>query len=125
MNNFRSQHEAILHLCGECEYKSTTKSSNKKHTETKHESVHYKCEKCDYKANGIQSLNKHIKSIHVSEEEVIFLCHYYGRCQKYPSPHKLNLVLYQYKIRFDTRSRSRLINSSRSRSCTWLKHILR
>ena len=54
-----------------CKYKSTTKSSTRKHTETKHEGVHYKCEKCDYKANRIQSLNKHIKSIHVSEEELV------------------------------------------------------
>ena len=71
VNNFRSQHEAILHLCGECEYKSTTKSSNKKHTETKHESVHYKCKKCDYQTKRKQSLNQHIKSIHVAEGEVV------------------------------------------------------
>ena len=41
------QHEGILHLCGECKYKLSTKSSIRKHTETKHEGVHYKCEKCD------------------------------------------------------------------------------
>ena len=71
VNNFRSQHEAILHLCGECEYKSTTKSSNKKHTETKHEGVHYKCKKCDYQTKRKQSLNQHIKSIHVAEGEIV------------------------------------------------------
>ena len=60
MNNFRSQHEAILHLCGECEY-----------TETKHEGVHYKCKKCDYQTKRKQSLNQHIKSIHVAEGEVV------------------------------------------------------
>ena len=71
LNHIRYQLEGILHLCGECIYKSTTKSRIRKHTETKREGVHYKCGKCDYKANRIQSLNKHIKSIHVSEEEVV------------------------------------------------------
>ena len=70
VKHFRYQHEGILHLYGECKYKST-KSSIRKHTETKHECVHYKYKKCDYKANRIQSLNKHIKSIHVSAEEVV------------------------------------------------------
>ena len=46
-------------LCGQCDYKYTTKYSLKRHVDTTHEGVCYPCNQCDYKATEKSQLKIH------------------------------------------------------------------
>jgi hypothetical protein len=68
-------HELInvsnIYICNQCEYRSATKRTLKKHHLFKHEGVVYFCDKCEFKAGESAHLNRHKQSKH---DGVVYSC---------------------------------------------------
>ena len=60
-----------IYVCNQCEYRSATKRTLKKHQSFKHYGVVYSCDKCDFKAGESAHLNRHKQSKH---DGVVYSC---------------------------------------------------
>ena len=63
-----SKHEGVRYPCDQCEYSSVKSWSLKKHKEAKHGGVSYSCADCDFVAPTAASLKTHNKAQHTGKD---------------------------------------------------------